>query len=92
MERRKPPAARKCRHPLQGQQEPRVPGNMKSRLCPFSPMFLLNTESADKREGKWQRWRWVPPQRKASFSCSHTIALESLGPDVVFLLTSCHCD
>lgn len=61
MERREPPAARKCRHPLQGQQEPQAPGKMKSCLCPFSPLFLLHTETADKREGKWQRQRRVPP-------------------------------
>lgn len=92
MERREPPAARKCRHPLQGQQEPQAPGKMKSCLCPFSPLFLLHTETADKREGKWQRQRRVPPQRKAAFSCSHTIVLRSLGPDTVFLLISRPCD
>lgn len=75
-ERRKPPAARKCRHPRQGQQEPRVPGKMKRRLCPSLPLILLNTERADKRQGKWQRQRRMPPQRTAALLLPHCCSRE----------------
>lgn len=56
MERREPPAVRKCRHPPQGQQEPQAPGKMKSAsalslLCFFYRLKLL-TRGRDSGRGR----------------------------------------